>query len=397
MNESILFMLALIKSAVTGEKYPAAGENINWELIINTAKHHNISNIVSYAVLNGGYSVPENVIKTLKKHMYTEIMLDEAQKKEAQQIFDAFEKKELDYMPVKGVLLKKMYPSTDMRRMSDIDILIKKERYPEYEIAMHELGYDFIRESKNEYVFHKSVVSVELHRYLITPGNDDMFSYYETGWQLAQKCGKDGFRYQLKNEDELVYLIAHFAKHYRNAGSGIKPVCDIWLYTKKHPELNMEYAYSQLAQMNLLEFAKNVLRLTKVWFENAEPDSLMISMSNYIFASGEYGITSNRAAAGSIRADMSRKGTFSERAGIYLKLIFLDFKGMKIKYPILEKLPVLLPFCWVHRIFSTLLHKRNKITEHVGMVENKFGDNVDKFDKHIQAVGLDIYNGRKSE
>ena len=36
---------------------------------------------------------------------------------------------------------------------------------------------------------------------------------------------------------------------------------------------------------------------------------------------------------------------------------------MSVKYPILEKAPVLLPFCWLHRAVNALFKKKDVVNE----------------------------------
>lgn len=47
----------------------------------------------------------------------------------SEEVFAAFDKNGIAYMPLKGILLKKLYPCPEMRVMGDLDILIKTEQY----------------------------------------------------------------------------------------------------------------------------------------------------------------------------------------------------------------------------------------------------------------------------
>lgn len=390
MNENLQFIFKTIAAVVTSEKLPDVPERADWRLIYEICDKHNIANIFAYAANN--YSVlPENIKQAFLKRLQMDVMLDAAQSSEKKRIFDKLEEMKLNYMPVKGTIIKKMYPSADMRRMSDIDILTQTGMEEEYKKAMLELGYQFIRNKQNEYVFRKSIVTVELHRYLITPGNDDLFSYYDTGWRLANK--KTEYRYELSCEEEFIYIIAHFVKHYRNAGSGIKPLIDLWLY-KKNNDMNMDYVNEQLRKMNLTEFSNNLFRLVKVWFEGAEADDKMLEMTEFIVNSGEYGSLKNSNAANAVREKYNEKSEKMTKLKLWLKMIFLNRKGMAKKYPILNKAPLLLPFFWIYRIFDIILFNRSKIKQQKNGVEDNFGDNVKRYDEHMKNVGLDIYSGK---
>lgn len=393
MNENLKFIFKTIAAVVTKGEIPEVPEGIDWKLVYTICIKHNIANMFAYALSDAKFSgVPENIRNAFLKQLQLDVMLDARQNSEMKLISDKFEESKLDFMPVKGIIIKNMYPSTDMRRMSDIDILTRVGMEEEYKKAMLELGYEFIRNKTNEYVFKKSVVSIELHRYLITPGNDDLFSYYDTGWKLAKKTGD--YKYRLSCEDEFVYLITHFVKHYRNAGCGIKPLVDIWVYKTKS-KLNMEYVNEQLQKMNLLEFSKNLFKLIKVWFEDDNADETMIEMTKFIVLSGEYGTSENSVAAKAIRGKYSEKSEKKTKLKLWFQMIFLGRKSMAKKYPVLNKLPFLLPFFWIYRGLEIVLFKRNRIKHQSQNVKNQFGENVNRYDEHMKRVGLDIYNGRE--
>ena len=393
MNENLQFIFKTIAAVVSKGKLPELPKGIDWNLVYTICIKHNIANMFAYALSDAEFSnIPENIKMAFLKQLQLDVMLDARQNSEMKLISDKFDELNLDYMPMKGIIIKNIYPTSDMRRMSDIDILTRIGMEEEYKKVMLDLGYEFIRNKTNEYVFKKSVISIELHRYLITPGNDDLFSYYDTGWKFAKKIG--ACRHQMSAEDEFIYLITHFVKHYRNAGCGIKPLIDIWVY-KNNSELDMEYINEQLQKMNLSEFAENLFRLIKVWFEGEAADETMLEMTKFIVLSGEYGTSENSSAAKSLRDKHDKGGKEEGRIKLWLKIIFLNKKGMASKYPILNKLPFLLPFLWVYRVFDVVLFKRGRIKHQNQNVNNRFGENVSRYDEHMKMVGLDINNGRK--
>ena len=52
----------------------------------------------------------------------------------------------------------------------------------------------------------------------------------------------------------------------------------------------------------------------------------------------------------------------------YLKWWFLGVDEMKKFYPVLEKAPFLLPFCWVHKGVKTLIFKPKAIKNQLTLV-----------------------------
>jgi hypothetical protein len=78
---------------------------------------------------------------------------------------------------------------------------------------------------------------------------------------------------------------------------------------------------------------------------------------DYIWRGGVYGIKQNE-----VMVKKSQSGGFLA----YLrKRILMPYSSMIIIYPVLKKIPLLLPFCWVHRwIKAIILGKtRNVMSE----------------------------------
>jgi hypothetical protein len=65
-----------------------------------------------------------------------------------------------------------------------------------------------------------------------------------------------------------------------------------------------------------------------------------------------YGNEENKAAVKKARTNSTVKYALGR--------IFLPYRTMKVRYPILKKLPILLPFCWIGRFFSILFTKKGR-------------------------------------
>ncbi len=390
MDAHIKFLLA-ITAYVLYNKKGADAKGIDWQRIYDLASKHGIVNIVAYGLKKGGYDMDPSVKALFMKKMYENVIVDENQSYEAKKLLAEFDRRGVSCMPLKGFELKPLYPSGDMRSMSDLDILIKAEELSKIREIMADLGYSFEYESNHEYAFKKPpCMFVELHKSLVPSYNDDLYAYYGDGWKFAKKT--DSFIHKMSTEDCFIYLIVHFAKHYRDAGSGIKSVTDIRLYKEKmNPD--MDYVYSELSKLGLDKFYKNLERLAACWFDNEPWDELSLCMMDFIMGSGEYGNKKNRTAAEVIRENEGNSPRQIKK-GRYLRQIFPDMEFMKEKYPVLKKLPFMLPLFWVVRLFNIVLFKRKSIKT-VKMCTGYITDeNISGYMKHMKDVGLDIYNGR---
>ena len=386
------YMLSLIGAVVSGETLPVPPLDINWNKVYAISKFHNIANIVAYAVSIEDYPMEDEIKQKFLKNMFDAVFIDENQKKEFNALFEAFEENDIEYMPLKGLNLKKYYASSDLRNMSDGDILIHENDRDRISAVMERLGYRFEKESNHELIYVKEpFVNVELHKLLIPSYNDDLYAYYGDGWKLADRVGETS-RYTLNSEDEFIYILAHFAKHYRDGGAGIKYILDIWLYLKKN-NVNMDYVKKELKKLGLLSFGENIIRLTKVWFEKSSCDELMAEMTKYIIDSGMYGNAKNKALVTQMREN-SVKDIEKVSKNTKLRLIFPKMEHMQRNYPILKRCPYFIPFCWIWRIVRVLIGKTDRNT--LKNFEYITSENLSLLDLHMKKVGLDVYNGRKT-
>ncbi len=395
MKFDILFMFKLISAVVLGTEYPKAFTDINWENILKISLAHNISNLVGYAVINGKYDVSAEIRKQFEKKVLERLYVSTNQNKEIEKVLDSFEEKNISYMPLKGIILQDLYPQKDMRTMADADILIKSTQYDDARKVLADLGYEFHCESDHEFNYiKKPYMHIELHKHLIPSYNDDLYAYFGDGWKRAKLCEDESSRYEMSNEDNFIYLVAHFAKHYRDAGIGIKSVIDLWVYLNKYPDMNMDFIYSELERLNLKTFFDNLLRLIKGWFEDEPMDELTSSMTAFILNSHTFGTMKNQISAKSIRENKKIENALKFK---YIRSIFPNFKKMKLIFPILEKVPILLPFFWGYRVVRLVLFRRDRIEKSIRNINSIDVNAISEYDKHMKMVGIDINNGRETK
>ncbi len=395
MKSDILFMFKLISSVVLGQEYPQAPDEINWENILKVSLAHNISNLVGYAIINAKYDIPAETKKQFEKKIFERLTVSANQNNELLKVLKIFEEKNISYMPLKGIILQDLYPEKDMRTMADADILIKNTQYDEARKVLSDLGYEFLSESDHEFNYiKKPYMHIELHKYLIPSYNEDLYQYFGDGWKRAKLCEDNSSRYELSNEDNFIYLIAHFAKHYRDAGIGIKSVIDLWVYLKKYPDMDMNFIYSELEKLNLKNFFENLLKLIKGWFDDGEMDEITSMITVFIINSNTFGTIKNQMSAKSIRENKHIEDAEKFK---YLRSIFPNIKKMQLIFPVLEKLPFLLPFFWVFRVIRLVLFRRDKIKKHKQSVDSININSMREYDRHMKLVGIDIHNGRENK
>lgn len=381
-------LITLIKSAIS-EKSHKLPDGFDLSEAFDVARKHGIIPMVYYGACNCGIDKSCDTMRESFKAVCAAIIIGERQNTEIKRVLDAFVENKIEFIALKGIHLKKLYPKHEMRRMGDADILIKPSEYECIRAVMIQLGFSEKLESDHELIWSNGAVVIELHKHLIPSYNKDYYAYFGDGWKLAKIKSDNGFEYNMTAEDNLIYLFTHFAKHYRDCGIGIRHLVDLWVYRHNHSCLDEVYIRKELEQLQLQAFYSNVIKTLEVWFEDAECDDVSDFISQVIFSSGVYGKSENRTK--SIALKERKKGnTVTKFMAIKLfKTVFKGYGEMSEFYPCLRKLPVLLPILWGVHLFKRIFNKqkRNNYVKTQLLTSERV---VDDYARSLNYVGLDF-------
>lgn len=387
MNDLQRGVIAIVYSALTGENV-SLPKDFNLSDGVTIAKKHKIEAIFYYGALNCGFGQDEPFMQELFLLVCRNLALSEQQIYSVNVILSAFDQQKIDYLPLKGALIKSIYPKPEMRSMGDADILIKTEQYGEIKPIMQRLGYTEVVESDHEYIWNKQNVHIELHKRLIPSYNKDYYAYFGDGWRLAKE--KNGTRYSMTDEDQMIYLFTHFAKHYRDAGIGIKHIVDLWVYRKNNPNLDESYIKRELIALQLYNFYVNIVNTLSVWFEGREPDEKTDFITSVIFDSGVYGTSKAHILSEAVKKSKSAQSAKSIKRNKFINNTFLPYENMSLKYPFLKKAPFLLPIMWIYRIIFAIIFRSNRVKAEARALGQMSAKNINSYQDSLTFVGLDF-------
>ena len=220
VNSTELTIINLAKCAIDGISVTVP-KDLDWKEMLQLCNSHKLLSLVCEGMNNSSIDFPDEVAENVNNIIFSYLIQDQQQLFEISKLQDAFSKNDIDHMLIKGPILKRMYPKTDLRPMSDGDILIRLEQKDKIFNVMRELGYTEIKESAHEFVWGKGAVCIELHKYLVPPYNKDFTSYFGDGWGFAKSIDGKTSRYELSVNDHYIYMFTHFAEHYRDGGIGM--------------------------------------------------------------------------------------------------------------------------------------------------------------------------------
>ena len=314
------------------------------------SKAHDLTHLVASALFKNKLLDKQSTAgKAFFKQLQMAIYRYEQIAYELKSVCETLEESKIPHMPLKGSVLRALYPEPWMRTSCDIDIYVQESDLETAADAIVEkLGYrNEGKDSHDVLLVAPNDLPLELHYDLI---EDAVSSRFRKGlasiWKNASPVRENGYTYKMTDEDFYFYHMAHTAKHFKKGGCGIRPFIDLW-YLEKFLPYDREKADALLKEHGLLTFTQAARKLANVWFSGEEHDELSFKMEGFVLMGGAYGILENWIAV------KTQEGRFS----YFLFRVFPPYQQLKNRYVVLRKYPILYPFCIVLRWFNLLFVK----------------------------------------
>lgn len=377
----------LLRSAITGEKL-ALPADFRLEDADELIRSQSLLPMIYLGAYNCGIS-PETDLMRQYKQQYLRILLrHEQQMRAVDTICRAFEENDIDYVLLKGCVMKPLYPNPEMRIMGDADILIRKEKYDKIRTVMESIGFEEGDENICDVSWVGKNLLTELHHRLYGESHRDLLRYFDNMWEKVERVS--GNCYKLSVEDNYLHIFTHMTKHFRNYGIGARQLVDIQVYRKAYPDMDAAKIEKALNLMGLTKFHHNILKLLRVWFEGAETDPGTDAVTAYIFSSGSWGNTETRMYT---EALVHASGNTQQAKGqSVLRMIFPKLTYLQSSYSILLRHPWLMPVFWVVRWVDILLHRRKNIRKRLDIIRDMSKEKLTERKAFLDAVGLDLNN-----
>ena len=286
-------------------------------------------------------------------------------------LFAAMADAGIDLMPVKGCWLKEAYPQIDYRQMSDLDMLIRKEDRARARSIMLEMGYS---EDREEVAAHHDgyqkppYTAVELHLQLLSSDSRHR-GYYDDIWRKAQPPKELARIYRLSAEDEYIYFFLHMERHMEEAGCGIRSILDCMVLREAYPDMDRAYLEREFQKLNIGSLVQRVEELADCWFVRGdETPPHLAQMAHDLLAAGVYGKLDNAFQHRMDELKKRYKNPAVLLAAYWASRFFRPSEEMHNDYPILDRLPFLLPVFWVVRIVKKCFTKPKALLYHVQQI-----------------------------
>lgn len=352
-------LLPLLYAALNEENLPPETARLLTEdslsPLYRLAKKHDLSHVISEVIFQNKIEVDERLRLRLQQQHYASVCRCEQIKYAQSKIYTAFQEAGINYVPLKGAVLRAYYPVDSMRTSCDIDILIHESDLSQAITALTQQGFTCgERHYHDVSLFASNGSHLELH-FNVQENRKNLDAILKHAWQYAVPTDTPN-QYAFTDEFFVFHTFAHMAYHFLRGGCGIRSLMDLWIMDRKMG-LTYHQAEAMLKQAGIYRFAQEMSRIARLCFTDNQTDDFADTVLDYILVGGVYGSAKNHMVVKKVQSN----NTF----GYMMHRLFLPLDSMKSIYPVLKKAPVLLPFCWIGRWFGMLFQGKlsNAVTE----------------------------------
>lgn len=377
------------------------------------AKKHNLVSIMAQAMEKLGFESDSDIWKRWLKEknqlIYKSVLMDV----EREAIQDFFEKNNIWYMLLKGMVIRKYYPAPELREMADNDILFDNKYSKEVYDFMTARGYksdDYNKGYHDEYL-KPPAYNFEMHRQLVSSKErPKWYEYYKDVKSILINDANGKNQFYFSDNDFYVYFIVHTYKHFLNSGMGLRTVLDVYLYLNNlQDKLDFDYIEEQLKKLDAYDFEQTFRSLAfKMFgekakegnvaadelqgsFDDKEQDMLRESfdakkqdklcgsfdakeqdkwwnsfddkehdMLSYILDAGTYGNLEN-SVAHKMGYTKGEKKKASDKAKYIFRRLFPSMDTIEEFFPFFYKHKWAIPFLYIYRIGKIPFTRRKKV------------------------------------
>lgn len=354
-NKKVLDDLVYLAACAVNGQVPKKSrtDGMDLSLVYEAAQNHKLAAAAGMALESAGIR-NEAFVQAVAKAMRKNALLDA----DRAELTRKLEEAGIWYMPLKGAILKDLYPRFGMREMADNDILVDAARAQDVGRIMQELGFEVKEAGKGHHdEYTKPPVSnFEIHRMLFSGLDSEPCHLYYREMEKRLIPDKDSsFGRHFSTDDLYLYLTAHEYKHYRHGGTGIRSLLDTYVFLRKYGEaLDMDYVAAEAEKIGTADYEKQSRELALRLFSREALTEAEQKMFAYYASCGTYGSYEQKI----VNEVHSFGGGLSGKLRFFLSRLFMPMDKIKYAYPVVYRYKILLPFLYVYRIIKGLTTRR---------------------------------------
>lgn len=345
INDAYDYLIHLIACAIHKEIPQPLPDGIDYEQVLDCAIRHDVAGFAYLGVMKAEMKPEEIILDKWKQRYLLGIQRHSEQEEARKNLLARLHGMGIVTLEVQGTKVKQYYPSPDLRMMSDIDIIIKKDYLTAAERVLKELGYKTIKQGDYEVDGYLNGMDIEIHTEFFLEGSS------------FDKIINEPFQYAAVNGDcnatlpdtvFWTYHLLHCLKHYKGRGIGLRRVLDLYFLAPKMAEtVDTEYVNDLLSKNGLAEDIKDLFAIAGCFFDGNETDRDIGNTVAVIKSAGTQG--NLRIYTDNSIKTFRESGKHFVKLRYFLSLVFLTKEGIYKAYPYCKEHHYPYILAWFHR------------------------------------------------
>ncbi len=163
--------LELVRSAMHASPPQLDPEKVNWQEVFHLAQAHQLGAMIAYPALELVNDPASPVFSLGMQAVGSSLAQQQAQSRLLEEMRLSFPALQIPFLPLKGSLLRPMYPKPEMRTMCDLDILLHQKDLERAGQWLKEQGFEQEEGFDHDVPYTKlPYLHVELHYRLFSEG-----------------------------------------------------------------------------------------------------------------------------------------------------------------------------------------------------------------------------------
>lgn len=352
------YLVHLIYCAINDIQPREKPGEVSFSNVMHIGKMHEVANIAFLSVEKLAEKPEVEVFNEWRDCYYLSVQRDSRQFMCRRKTVDLMHENGIRTLEAQGTITKRLYPSPELRMMSDIDFIIDLENLDKAIELMRGCGYEIDTLIPGEFSAKLGgKENIEFHT--------DFFSEYmfnrkerysdalNSAFSHANPTEEDELSYELTDTYFYLYSVLHIIKHFETMGCGIRRILDLYYLKKAYSGKLDEVVVNGI--IDGYDFRKtytSLFALEEMWFENKEPEIDLSETIHDVIVSGNHG-TGDIFTRNNIRKD-EKEGVKLPRVKKIIDFIFPSKEYVYLGYPVCKERGYSTAMCRLYRIFATL-------------------------------------------
>lgn len=355
INYELKYMFILLTFVLRQKPVQISVKQIDWQKIFRYADYHDVTSLLYHGILGMEKAFTQQQEQELYKKYKKELLLESEYRSAEEAVMWQLEQHHIQALLLSGTERYELYDIKGTGNIDSLEFLVEFGNMRKIPSLMYAMDYEKKEEHGCQGLLFVRSPGIKIRFLKEIP--------YErrTVQKLFERLlGDKTYVGRLTTEQQYIYNVCSLMEHYLLGDITIRQILDFRLHKEKYGGMMSEYEIEEiLKKAHIREFEQCLVKLGSLWFgEGVPPEEALtaIALEEYVLNPGRVDseLDERLLPADRDRLDFYDRDRAEEWRSKKKIWVFPPKDYMKQIFPILEKIPLLLVFCWCVRGFRIL-------------------------------------------